>query len=259
MTFSNPDIPFTSQCPPDRSLEILSACMRVSDEAMDTTSLYRGVLGQLEKMEGVRTVWIGSPPLTGGWSVLAGKEGPLLEGFPEGKDLAESAWREGRTVQRVLPSGEGAWIFLPIFLKDRVHGVLAVLCNMTEIPEGRIRFLEAVVRSIGSGLLRLDLQGNFHLLESLYVSLVASVEELLPSRDPGRLLESLCQTLVRGEFFEAAWIGEPGPGGGVPGFGPGRVRCRCHRTFRRQRDGGSGNVSGQTLLDIGGNCRRAFP
>ena len=213
MTFSNPDIPFTSQCPPDRSLEILSACMRVSDEAMDTTSLYRGVLGQLEKMEGVRTVWIGSPPLTGGWSVLAGKEGPLLEGFPEGKDLAESAWREGRTVQRVLPSGEGAWIFLPIFLKDRVHGVLAVLCNMTEIPEGRIRFLEAVVRSIGSGLLRLDLQGNFHLLESLYVSLVASVEELLPSRDPGRLLESLCQTLVRGEFFEAAWIGEPGPGG----------------------------------------------
>ena len=214
MTCSDPDIPFVPQLSSDRSLEILSACVRVSGEAPDMVSLYRNVSGLLEKLEGIRTVWIGSRLSTGEWSVYSGKDGPpIREEDPDGKDLAESVWREGKTVYGVLPSGEGSWLFLPVFLRERVHGLLALLSNESEIPEERIRFLEGVVRAIGSGLLRLDLQGNFHLLENLYVSLVASLEELLPSRDPGRLLESLCQTLVRGEFFEVAWIGEPGPGG----------------------------------------------
>ncbi len=214
MTFPEPGYPAFPAPPPNRFLETLAACAQISAEAQDVKVLYKETSLLLEELVGVRSVWAGTRISTGGWSVYSGQgEGPFFQDFPEGKDLAESAWTEGKIVHGVLPGGDGAWYFFPVFQRGRVHGLLAVSMEESAVSGGMLLVLEIVVRNIGAGLLRLDLQGSFPLLENLYVSLVSTVEELLPSRDPERLLEGLCQTLVRGEFFEAAWIGEPGPGG----------------------------------------------
>ncbi|MCL4461891.1 MAG: EAL domain-containing protein [Nitrospirae bacterium] len=197
-----------SEFPSDTLLKTLAACVRISAQAPDTMVLYKETCGLLEKLAGVRSVWAGAREPTGVWEVFFGRKD-----FPEGKDLAENAWIEGKEICGVLPSGSGS-CFLPVFLRARVQGLLVVCLDGPEISGEIPLFLETIVCEIGAGLLRLDLQRSFHLLENLYVSLVPAVEELLPSREPGLLLQGLCQTLVRGELFDAAWIGEPGPDGG---------------------------------------------
>ncbi|MHB1925981.1 MAG: EAL domain-containing protein [Leptospirillum sp.] len=184
---------------------ILEDCRGFLNAESEGWSVFSGICLRLLDVPGVSLAWAGARHERGLWALFS-VEGDVrrLEQFVPRENPAEIAW-EG---QKAVVDPECA-VCSPVFLRGRIHAMFAVCFDQREIPSEMAVFMESLAREVEGFFSRLDRQKRFQVVENLYGSLVSVSEVVLRSREPGEMMEEVCQTLVRGDLFHAAWIGKP--------------------------------------------------
>ncbi len=201
-------------------------------------TLYDGICRIAVAQAGLHLAWVTEPDRTGRFQALAkaGATAFLDEimvsadpALPEGRGLAGTAWREGRTMvgqgfstepilapwaEAARRHGLGAGAALPLKLHGKPIALLLVYSSEEGVLDAElVGLLEELAVDVGRALEAIDQQRHLDRLQALHTALLTEGEVLLRARSDTEMLHGTCAHLAEGGLFHAAWVARPDAAG----------------------------------------------